>query len=50
MLHGLLSGADVEEILRHRHIDDRLFGQTALRLGMMTQDPGAVDPGLPRIG
>ena len=38
MLHGLLSGADVEEILRHRHIDDRLFGQTALRLGMMTQD------------
>jgi hypothetical protein len=38
MLHGLLSGTDVEEILREQHTDDHLFGEIAIRLGMLTRE------------
>lgn len=38
MMHGLLSGVDVEEILRQQHTDERLFGEIALRLGMLTRE------------
>lgn len=37
MMHGLLSGDDVEEILRHQHTDDRLFGEIAVQLGMINR-------------
>lgn len=38
MLHGLLSGVDVEEILRQQRTDDRRFGEIAIRLGMITRE------------
>jgi hypothetical protein len=38
MLHGLLSGVDVEEILRHQHHGDQRFGEIAVRMGMLTWD------------
>lgn len=38
MLHGLLSGMDVEEILRQQRNDDGWFGEIAVRMGMITRE------------
>jgi hypothetical protein len=38
IMHGLLSGTDVEEILRQTNTDERQFGETAVRLGMISRE------------
>jgi len=38
MLHGLLSGVDVEEVLRLQKRDDQRFGEIAIRMGMLTRE------------
>jgi hypothetical protein len=38
MFHGLLSGVDVEEVLRQQRNDDQLFGEIAIRMGMITRE------------
>lgn len=38
MLHGLLSGVDVEEVLRHQRNNGQRFGEIAIRMGMLTRE------------
>jgi hypothetical protein len=38
MLHGLLSGVDVEEVLRQQRYNDQRFGEVAVRMGMITRE------------
>jgi hypothetical protein len=38
MLHGLLSGVDVEEVLRHQRTNGQRFGEVAIRMGMITRE------------
>jgi len=38
MLHGLLSGVDVEEVLRQQRHNDQRFGEIAIRMGMLTRE------------
>ncbi|GMU20826.1 MAG: hypothetical protein AMXMBFR13_09220 [Phycisphaerae bacterium] len=36
LLHGLLSGPDIDEILRHQHSEPAYFGEIAVRRGFLT--------------
>lgn len=38
LLHGLLSAADIDEILNRQLTDHRLFGEIAIQLGMLTSE------------